>query len=228
MFLLDTKHLHHFTSQSTCIISHQLSYQPYLHHMVGWIHVSPSRKPVHPHSDPCHHHQCPPPSGTATFKTGGVQNKKRWHGILWVMRRCTSMRALKKSHTRVFWAFFSSVCDQREWLPSYQVSVVPLHSDPLSLGRWWVSPTQPCCSLWLGHSEDVGDAQAEKESTARSSCFINTKMSSFFKHHIAIFWTYIYEPVSTFPWLEKEHVVLWIQLGDMVSPAAQRKVLSLS
>lgn len=54
----------------------------------------------HLHSDPCHHHhQRPSLLGTASFKTGRAQNKKRWHSILWVMRRCTGRRAQKRSWT---------------------------------------------------------------------------------------------------------------------------------
>ena len=58
------------------------------------------------------------PSGIATFKTGSAQNKK-WHGILCVRRRCTGIRALKRSRTGFLehssqWSRLS--CDQRQWL----------------------------------------------------------------------------------------------------------------
>lgn len=145
------------------------------------------------------------------------------------MHRCESSE--KVTH-RIFWAFFSSVRAQL-WSETVAFHLTgrflqsPLHSDPLSIGGWSVSPAQPRCNLWLGHSEDV-DVQAEKESKARPSCFINTKMSSVFGHHAAIIWIQIYKPLSTFPWVEKGRVVLSVQVGDMVSPGAQRRVLRLS
>ena len=133
-----------------------------------------------------------------------------------------------KGHTLDFLSFLlKRLWSQTVALPlTWRFLLSPPHSDPPSIDGWQVSLTQPHCTLWLGHSEDV-DVQAEKESKARPSCFINTKMSSLFKHHADIFWTWIYEPVSTFPWLEKVLVVLWVQVGDMVSPEAQRRVTSL-
>lgn len=39
----------------------------------------------------------------------------------------------------------------------------------------------------LGHWEDIGDVQAEKESKAMSLSFLNTKLCSLYKHHAAVF-----------------------------------------
>lgn len=102
-----------------------------------------------------------------------------------------------------------------------------LHSDPLSIGGWWVSPAQPRCSLWLTQSEDVRCSSWEGKQS-QVPMLRKRQDAWLFKHHAATFWTQIYEQLSTFPWIEKGRVVPWVRVGDTVSSGGQRRVLSLS
>lgn len=139
---------------------HQLSYHPYLHHMVERIHVCPRRKSLHPDSAPCHYHPCPPPSGTATLKTRGSKIKRngmkfygRWEDAQvwehWKVTHCI-LQTASSSVGAQLWSETAAFTLTRRFLLS------PLRSDPLSIGGWWMFPARPHCGLWLVQSEGAG------------------------------------------------------------------------